>query len=253
MISNDRLSKILRESIDRLLTESIPSERLSNFFSQHGGVNRQYPQDGLGDVTDDQIVSMYTYDTIHDAENSAWKMRRNPKYREFFPCVYTANDGTSVVTLFDRNKVKTGHNWGGEHFKKFSDRIWRDDHDPNAKNQKNDVYYYGGGEHVPTNDFGLRTNTNYRGRLEDIENTRERYKDYYTPKAPRDDRGKFEKFFGLNRPKNPTRDEIDAGRQKGEEAFNTLRKNAEKDRKDYLNRHYKWHRRDFTKDKPREW
>ncbi len=252
MISNDRLSKILRESIDRLLTESIPSERLSDFFSQHGGVNRQYPQDGLGDVTDDQIVSMYTYDTIHDAENSAWKMRRNPKYREFFPCVYTANDGTSVVTLFDRNKVKTGHNWGGEHFNKLSDRIWRDDHDPNAKNQKNDVYYYGGGKHVPTNDFGLRTNANYKGLLNDLEGAKERFKDYYTPKAPRDDRGKFKKFFGIDKPKAPTKADIEAGIQKGDDEYNAWRDREHKHMKDYLNNHWRWHRRS-VKDGPRKW
>lgn len=252
MISNDRLSKILRESIDRLLTESIPSERLSDFFSQHGGVNRQYPQDGLGDVTDDQIVSMYTYDTIHDAENSAWKMRRNPKYREFFPCVYTANDGTSVVTLFDRNKVKTGHNWGGEHFKKSSDRIWRDDHDTNAKNQKNDVYYYGGGNHVPTNDFGLRTNANYKGLLSDLEGAKGRFRDFHTPKAPRDDRGKFKKFFGIDKPKVPTKADIEAGIQKGDDEYNAWRDREHKHMKDYLNNNWRWHRRS-VKDGPRKW
>lgn len=252
MISNDRLSKILRESIDRLLTESIPSERLSDFFSQHGGVNRQYPQDGLGDVTDDQIVSMHTYDTIHDAENSAWKMRRNPKYREFFPCVYTANDGTSVVTLFDRNKVKTGHNWGGEHFKKLSDRIWRDEHDPNAKNQKNNVYYYGGGDYVPANDFGLRTNKDYKGSLNDLEGAKERFKDYYTPKAQRDDRGKFKRFFGIDKPKTPSKADIEAGRQKGKDEYNAWREREHKHMKDYLNSNWRWHRRS-AEDGPRKW
>lgn len=252
MISNDRLSKILRESIDRLLTESIPSERLSDFFSQHGGVNRQYPQDGLGDVTDDQIVSMYTYDTIHDAENSAWKMRRNPKYREFFPCVYTANDGTAALVFFDRDKVDTGLNWGSENFKKTSDRMWRDEHDPNAKNQKNDVYYYGGGDYVPANDFGLRTNKDYKGKLDDVERAAERFENFYTPKSPRDDRGKFKRFFGIDKPKTPSKADIEAGRQKGKDEYNAWREREHKHMKDYLNGNWRWHRRS-AKDGPRKW
>lgn len=253
MVSDRTIRRILRESIDDLLLiESIPSKMLSDYFSQHGGVNRQYSQDGLGDVTDDQIAYMQKYKTRQEATDFLWKIRRDPKYNKYFPTVYTAKDGTSAVVFFDRNKVDTGLNWGGEHFKKLSDRIWRDDHDPNAKNQKNDVYYYGGGNQVPTNDFGLRTNANYKGLLNDLEGAKERFKDYYTPKAPRDDRGKFKRFFGIDKPKKPSKSDIEAGRQKGEDEYNAWRDREHKHMKDYLNKHWRWHRRG-VKDGPRTW
>jgi len=253
MINDKTIRRVLRESIDNLLLlEAIPSSELSQFFSQHGGVDRRYSQDGLGDVTDDQIAYTQKYNSRREADDFVWRIRRDPKYFKLFPRIYTANDGTAIVTFFDRSKVKTGSNWGGENFKKLSSRKWRDDHDPNAKNQKNNVYYYGGGERVPTNDFGLWTNANYKGLLHDLEGAKERFKDYYTPKAPRDDRGKFKRFFGIDKPKKPSKSDIEAGRQKGEDEYNAWRDKEHKHMKDYLNNHWRWHRRGIN-DGPRTW
>lgn len=252
MISDSKLNKILREAIDRLLTESIPSKMLSRYFSEHGGVDGRYPQDGLGDVTDDQIAYVKRYNTRREATDFLWSIRRNPKYSKLFGRVYTANDGTAALVFFDRDKVDTGLNWGGEHFKKSSDRIWRDEHDPNAKNQKNDVYYYGGGDYVPANDFGLRTNKDYKGKLDDVERAAERFEDFYTPKSPRDDRGKFKRFFGIDKPKKPSKPDIEAGRQKGRDEYNAWREREHKHMKDYLNGNWRWHRRG-AKDGPRKW
>lgn len=252
MVDNNRILRIIKEEVDRLLTESIPSEMLSKYFSEHGGVDRNYPQDGLGDVTDSQIAYIKRYNTRREATDFLWGIRRDPKYNKLFGRVYTANDGTAALVFFDRDKVDTGLNWGGEHFKKSSDRIWRDDHDTNAKNQKNDVYYYGGGNHVPTNDFGLRTNANYKGLLSDLEGAKGRFRDFYTPKAPRDDRGKFKKFFGIDKPKAPTKADIEAGIQKGDDEYNAWRDREHKHMKDYLNNNWRWHRRS-VKDGPRKW
>lgn len=257
MISDSKLSQIIRESINSLLTEAIPSKELSQYFAQHGGVDRRWPQEGLGDAMDDQISYTRPFKNREEAVSFIQGIRKNPQYFKLFPRIYTANDGTALVTFFDRSKIKTGTNWGGEHFKKSSERIWRDEHDPNAKRQKNDVYYYGGEPHriygnVPANDFGLWTNGDYKHRLNDLEASKERFKDFYTPKKPNDDRGRLKRFFGIGKPKNPTKKEIEAGRQKGEDEYNAWRDREHQHMKDYLNNHWRWHRRG-VKDGPRQW
>lgn len=258
MINDKRISQIIQESINSLLTEAIPSKELSQYFAQHGGVDRQWQQDGLGDATDDQIAYIRPYNSRKEASNFIWSIRKDPRYSKLFPRIYTANDGTAVIAFFDRSKINTGVNWGGEHFKKTSERIWRDEHDPNAKRQENDTYYYGGAPrriygNVPANDFGLWTNADYKHRLNDLEAAKERFKDYYTPKTPNDDRSKFKKFFGIGGPKKPTKKEVEAGRQKGEDEYKAWRDREAKHMKDYLNNSpWRWHRRS-VKDGPRQW
>lgn len=253
-LSESILKQIIDESVKKVLNESFKSNTLRGWFKQHGGVNREYSTDGLGDVTDDQIAYTQEYKTWRDAANFAWDARRNPKYQRYFIKPYVANDGTALVAFYDRSKVKTGLNWGGENFKKLSDRKWRDDQDPNAKNPKNDVYYYGGQPHriygnVPANDFGLMTNADYKGRLNDLKNAKQRYIDYYTPEQPTDNRGKLKKFFGIGK---PSKKDVEAGRQKGEEEYNAWRQKELEHMKNYLNNNWRWHRRGI-KDGPRQW
>ena len=256
-LSEARLKQIINESVEKVLNESFKSNSLRSWFKQHGGVNKQYSTDGLGDVTDDQIAYTQEYQNWREAYNFVWNGRKSPNYMRYFIKMYVANDGAALVVFYDRNKVETGSNWGGENFKKLSKRKWRDDQDPNAKNQKNDVYYYGGQPHrmygnVPANDFGLWTDANYKGSIEDLKRAKQRYIDYYTPETKPDNRGLFKRLFNIDNPHNPTQKEIEAGRQKGEEEYRKWRENQAKHMKDYLNNNWKWHRRGI-KDGPRQW
>ena len=249
MLNENKINRIIRESIDNfLITESIPSKRLARFFSEHGGVERKCSQDGLGDVTDDQIVSLNEFDNWNDAYDYFYKLRRKNPAKLI--TMYKAKDGTTAVATFD-DSVETTVTWGGVRTKKAGDRAWMRDRDPYYK--RNDIYYYGGGREVPANDFGLRTNVNYKGALEDLENSKKRHIDYYTPKSPVDNRSKLKKLLGIGKSKFPSKEEIEAGKKKGEDEYNAWRERELQHMKDYLNNHWKWHRRDWMKDKPRQW
>lgn len=220
-LTESDLHKIVSNTVNKVISEAIPSKMMSDYFSNHGGVDAEtWSADGLGDVTDDQIAFMREFNSHREAMDFIYSIKNDPKFRPYFTKLYKARDGKAIVVFFDRKKVKTGIHWGGESFKKKSDRIWRDDHDINAARQKNDIYYYGGGQRrVPANDFGLYRNGDYKAQLDDINKAREKY---------------------MERPN-------------GEEEYNKWRNDSLKDMKRYLNNNWRWYRRDFFNDKPREW
>ena len=92
--------------------------------------------------------------------------------------MYKANDGYCLIVGVNRNNIETGINWGGEHTKKKSDRIWRDDKDGEAMRagryiDDRDRYYYS----RKGQDFGLWTNKNYKGKMKDNQQIKSRMSD----------------------------------------------------------------------------
>ena len=168
----------LQEKFKRI-DESFKSNELRGWFKLHGGVKKIYdeypqmnvPQDGLGDITDNDIMYLEEFGNVKDAENRLWHLnndRDNNGKRSAFSnknlyTIYKANDGYCLVVGLDKDRIETGLNWGGEHTKKTSDRIWRDDKDPESYRvgkyvDDKDKYYYGKkGQY-----FGVRSNKDFK-------------------------------------------------------------------------------------------
>lgn len=199
------------------LTEAFKSNELRNWFKLHGGVKKvweDFPemnvtQDGLGDVTDDDITYLEEFPNIRDARNRVWELnneknnygQRSERNIKNLYTMYKANDGYCLVVGLNRNNIETGINWGGEHTKKKSDRIWRDDKDPQSYRagkyvDDRDKYYYS----RKGQDFGLRTNQDFKGKMSDNNNTRSRMSDKdwknYQNMRVNDMDGYLKKYYG---------------------------------------------------------
>lgn len=145
IISEEHIRKAVNESIKNFINEAFKSNQLRAWFKQHGGVKKMYDgskvrvsQDGLGDVFDADIA----YAQECQNENMAINMLRNLKRQagNIYYTIYQANDGVCLVVGFDRRKLRTGFSWGGEHFEKKNNRIWRDER---GENPANNDYRYG--------------------------------------------------------------------------------------------------------------
>lgn len=164
VLSESRLRAVIAEAVRDVLQEAFRSDRLRQWFRMHGGVVKThaasgYPdslmlQDGLGDVTDGQIVYMEEFGSEREAiaakrslTASSGRRRSDWDMRAFF-VTYKANDGKCLLVGLDRKKVATYPTWGGERLNKKAQRIWRDEHHPEytGKGRRFDpdkqVYHY---------------------------------------------------------------------------------------------------------------
>ena len=196
--NNRNLDRMIAETIEkyvfkRKLNEAFKSNELRNWFKLHGGVKKywdEFPdmsvmQDGLSDISDEDILYLQEFSDIKDARREFWDLshkdengRRARMNNRIFYIMYKANDGYCLIVGVNRNNIETGINWGGEHTKKKSDRIWRDDKDGEAMRagryiDDRDRYYYS----RKGQDFGLWTNKNYKGKMKDNQQIKSRMSD----------------------------------------------------------------------------
>lgn len=179
----------------QIINESFNSNELRGWFKLHGGVKKNYSkegypnmnvrQDALGDITDEDITYLEEFASQEEAYNRMRSLTRSNNgirsqydMRSYFT-IYRANDGMCLLVGIDRNNIDTGVTWGGEVSKKGADRYWRDEHSPfpswknNRYTDDSDTYYYS----RKGQDFGLRTNTNFKGKMSDNNNIRNRMSD----------------------------------------------------------------------------
>lgn len=161
------------------INEAFKSNKLRQWFKQHGGVKKKYddyddtvPQDGLGDINDNDVLYAEEFKDFNSASNKLFNLKRSSYGKRSdldmncFFTIYTANDGACLLVGLDRKTVPTGFTWGGEATKKYADRKWRDDKEPHNKNHYVDdrgTYYYG----KKAQDFGLRRNQDFKGKQSD--------------------------------------------------------------------------------------
>lgn len=221
-LTESQLKWYIVEAIKGVLSESFQSDKLRNWFNQHGGVYNRYTgdewdfmvdkrvrQDGLGDITDGDIVSMkefgdeksareYCYDRNHPKDDYNYG-RREPFNNKVYYTVYMAKDGSCLAVGIDREKVPMGVTWGADVTKKTADRIWNNGWNHKTRSNRyvddSDTYYYGNkGQY-----FGLHTNQNYYGKKSDNERNRERMSDEqwkeYQEKRKKDIRDKRNSRF----------------------------------------------------------
>ena len=103
-----------------VLNESIASSRISNFLRNHGGLSCDSPKDGLGDISDDAIV---TCQEVSSAKEAVDIVFRNNRSKDFY-IWYLANDGSAIVVAVDKTKFDTGYIYGWSSSKKYADRYW---------------------------------------------------------------------------------------------------------------------------------
>ena len=176
------------------LTEAIKSNELRQWFRMHGGVKNVYNepeysslvdkrvfQDGLGDVTDEQIVYLQEFNSFNDADDERRRLMKSDYYgtrsdwdmKALF-VIYSANDGMFLLVGLDRNKTDIGLTWGGERTKKSADRIrrngWSMKTGSNRYVDDSDTYYYS----RKGRDFGIYDNVLYKGKMKDNERMRGR-------------------------------------------------------------------------------
>lgn len=131
------LKQYIAEAVEHvLIKEAFKSNMLRNFFKQHGVVDKNRRQFSLGDLDDTQIGFAKEYPSHNDAANALFNMKRptpdrkRSKYdMKYVFEIFHANDGTALLVGINRNAVKTGIHWGGEHLKKVTDRLWNNNRD----------------------------------------------------------------------------------------------------------------------------
>ena len=180
------------------ITEAFKSNELRQWFKLHGGVKRLYTepeysnlkdkrvfQDGLGDITDDDIVYLEEFNDFNEAMKKRYELiASNPYTRQRSDwdmkahfTIYKANDGTCLLVGIDRQKVEIGTTWGGEKTKKTANRMMRNGWNMKTRSNRyvddSDTYYYSD----KGNYFGLKTNRNYKGLQSDNERRKEHMSD----------------------------------------------------------------------------
>ena len=172
------------------INEVFKSNQLRQWFKEHGGVKKKYddyndtvPQDGLGDVNDNDILYTEEFSDFNSASNklnnlkhsSSWK--RNDWDMKCLFTIYKANDGTCLLVGLDRKTVPTGTTWGGEATKKYADRVMNNGWNFKTRNNRyvddSDTYYYG----KKAQDFGLRSNQDFKGKQSDNKQIRTQMSD----------------------------------------------------------------------------
>ena len=185
----------LDESRKRL-NEDFNSNELRNWFKLHGGVMKTFEKDGypnmnvrqdaLSDVNDKDILYLEEFPSYNDAVRKMNKVKKSDSYgrrsdydMKCYFTIYRANDGMCLLVGINRNNIETGVTWGGEVSKKGSDRHWRDERNlrhkygTNKYTDDSDTYYYS----QKGNDFGLKTNHQFKGKAKDNANIRNRMSD----------------------------------------------------------------------------
>lgn len=179
---DESISHTINNKINSMLTESIPSNTLASYFKEHGGVDRTFGNDGLGDFTDDVIQYAHAFPNEKEARNVYWNITKQNGYRGLFFTMMKAADGSVMLVGVDRNKVQTGLTWGGERTKKKADRYWNNG-ERNKYLDDTGTYYYGGDtgragiNPSPVNDFGIRTNQDYKNRVGQLQQNKTAYEE----------------------------------------------------------------------------
>lgn len=178
------------------LNENFNSNELRNWFKLHGGVMKTFEKDGypnmnvkqdaLSDVNDNDILYLEEFPSYNEAVRKMNKVKKSDSYgrrsdydMKCYFTIYRANDGMCLLVGIDRNNIETGVTWGGEVSKKGSDRHWRDvnnlrhNYGTNKYTDDSDTYYYS----QKGNDFGLKTNHQFKGKAKDNANIRNRMSD----------------------------------------------------------------------------
>ena len=166
---------IIRSVIRSYLNEAFKSNKLRDWFNMHGGVKKvndysgdRIRQDGLGDVTDQDIVFMEEFDNSVDAVMSA-REKINSKRINAYITVYQANDGYALVVGLNRDTIPMGYTWYGERTKKLANRINRNEMSPSRSKyyvDDSDKYYYSYlGHSYSDDDLGIRTSDDYKKAL----------------------------------------------------------------------------------------
>ena len=191
-LTEQQLHNIIKETTNRILTESFKSNTLRRVFRQHGGPKRNYRQFSLGDITDEQIGWLREYDSTNDALKDLHQLKkpsqrgqRSHEDMKYHFQVYTANDGSAIVVGVDRSSIETGIHWGGEYQKKVADRLWNNAWNFKTRDNRyvddSDTYYY----QSPAQDFGLHTSNDFQARANDNERQLQQ--------TPKEDRPRFNK------------------------------------------------------------
>ena len=201
-LTESHLRKIIKETVHNVLNtlnEGFKSNELRQWFSQHGGVKRIYTgeegknlidkrvsQPGLGDVKDKDILYIQEFDNENDAYKQMHKLQQPDNYtrqrsnwdmKAFF-LVYKANDGKCILVGLDRGNSDNpnyGTTWGGEIDKKTAKRTMANGWNHKTRSNRfydtpKEVYFHQG----PMNDFGIWNSDNYKGKLKDNENLKNR-------------------------------------------------------------------------------
>ena len=217
-------------------------------MNQNGGAKNRYDQpddpeftdkrvrqDGMGDITDEDIVYLQEYDDVNTAINQARNLNRNDG-RKVHYTVYKAKNGKGIVVGIDKNKVEIGNTWGGECTKKLADRIrnngWNFKTRSNRYVDDSDTYYTA--PLGPSKDFGYKTNHDYKNMLKYLKDNERRYEEQPYKEAMWD--AKFDK-----NPKSAAK-KVEQNKekllQKGRDNFKDWRKKSLKSARDYVKRHY---------------
>lgn len=176
-ITEQELLDAITEQVNKyLIQEAFKSNKLRDFFQQHGGVSNKFRQFSLGDISDEQIGYIQEFDNANDAYNKMTALKKSDPYTRqrsdadmrYLFHIFTANDGTSILVGVDRNKIQTGVTWGGEVEKKVADRLWRNGWNFKTRDNRyvddRDTYYY----QSPAKDFGLHKSDDYKNRKQGI-------------------------------------------------------------------------------------
>ena len=173
-LTESDLHRIVENAVSNLLSESFNSSFLRNWAESHGGIKlydeyvnskgevERYKtmQDGLGDISDEDILYHEEFDSEKDAgwkkfymkqpngqgKRSDWDMRAHF-------VIYKANDGTCLLVGIDRKAFPTTPTWGGTVGKKRGDRVWRG----KTADELKDTYTY----HKKAGSFGVHTNKDF--------------------------------------------------------------------------------------------
>ena len=103
------------------LSEAYKSSKIRNIMNQNGGAKNRYDQpddpdltdkrvrqDGMGDITDEDIVYLQEYDDVNTAIKQARKLNRNDGRKAHYT-VYIAKNGKGIVVGIDKSKVPMGN------------------------------------------------------------------------------------------------------------------------------------------------
>ena len=251
IINENGVNRLINEGYGREygnVSEAYKSSKIRNIMNQNGGAKNRYDQpddpdltdkrvtqDGMGDITDEDIAYLQEYDDVKTAQKQAWNLNRNDRGNIHYT-VYKTKNGKGIVVGIDKNKVEIGNTWGGERTKKLADRIqnngWNFKTRSNRYVDDSDTYYTA--PSGPSKDFGYRTNHDYKNMLKDLKDNERRYEEQPYKDAMWD--AKFDKN-PKSAAKKVERDKENL-LQKGRDNFKDWRKKSAESARDYVKRHY---------------
>lgn len=238
------------------LAEAYKSSKIRDIMNRNGGAKNRYDQpedpkladdrvtqDGMGDITDDDIVYVQEYDNVKDAQSQAWELNHprdnrgdRGRSQNTYYTVYKTKNGKGVVVGIDKKKVETGSTWGGELTKKLADRVMKNGWNFKTRSNRyvddSDTYYTN--PTSPAKDFGYRTNHDFKNMQKDLENSKKSYEEQPYKDAMWD--AKFDK-----NPKSAAKNvekNKEALMQQGRDNYKDWRQKELDHARDYVQRYY---------------